>query len=167
MMYFLIPAPVKTIEDLPIARWLTEEDHVELSYWTSPADVIPISFWPLVNGPNGDMISITLAMLWGWLRGHQTCPSCQGSMKLLKTKHNDSYLDCLHWQCNNDGIVKIRKKKVKRLEKKINCKKQLSIRKDSWLKVVKVPLSNILHAIFYWTKGFKLGYIAEFSEISD
>ena len=61
----------------------------------------------------------------------------------------------------------IRKKKVKRLEKKINCKKQLSIRKDSWLKVVKVPVCNILQAIYYWTRGFKLAYISEFSEISD
>ena len=51
-------------------------------------------------------------------------------------------------------------------KKKVRCRKQLSIRNNTWLSQLFAPLPKILQVIYYWSKDLKIGIIAQFSRLS-
>ena len=67
--YDLLPAPVTDVRDLPINEFFSDENHDSLTYWIQVSSIIPIDIWPLINGKNASILTITLAMIWGWIYG--------------------------------------------------------------------------------------------------
>ena len=92
-------------------------------------------------------LSVSVAMLYGWLTHKKVCPTCKGSMKIgISTNRQDR----LEWRCRGDGPGNSKKRK----SYVHNCQIKKSIRADTWLETFRQSLGRILYAIFYWYAGY-------------
>merc|ERR1711867_265339 len=124
----------------------------------------PIDFWPMVNGKHALVRSIAVSMYFGLIDFKKICPSCDGNMKLHPKNIHRNYTDGFHWICCEDGrtLFNHTTPKLGKI-KRIYCRRELSIRDGNWVSQLNYPLTNVLQAIYYWTRDLKQKDIKDFS----
>merc|ERR1712121_92554 len=112
----------------PLRGFLNKKDKKTVSARVKLNDIDPIDFWPILNGKHPIERSIAIAMFFGLIDTYKTCPDCNGTMK-LQVNDFRNYIDKLHWKCCHDSRTLFSNTDPKKGKiKKINCKKEVSIR---------------------------------------
>ena len=94
---------------LSIFKFISGDDSdisgpLSLSYFYDMDGIQPTDFRYLRDDV---VLSIGVAMLWGWVPAKMTC-NCGGPMELRRAAMGSTFQDCLTWYCLNKGNIKQR-----------------------------------------------------------
>ena len=97
----------------------------------------------LLEFSDNKLLSIAVAMLWGWLPANRKCHVCSSPMRLYQ---REGLKDYVTWRCTQE--VPLPQWSKRGLKDRRRCFAEVTPRSGTWLVAINAPIEVVMHAIF-------------------